>query len=144
MTAPEDKAIPLRASQSVPFISRCPRRRGVRSGLGCSGRGVGYGCLLLCLLTGLAAGVAAQETPTRDRSSGRDMQETQAAAQQAAGDPRAPHRPRVALALAGGGARGGAHIGVLKVLEELRVPIDCIAGTSMGSLVGGGYASGMS
>ena len=47
------------------------------------------------------------------------------------------------LALAGGGARGGAHIGVLKVLEELRVPIDCIAGTSMGALVGGGYASGM-
>jgi len=39
-------------------------------------------------------------------------------------------RPRVGLALAGGGARGGAHIGVLKVLEELRVPIDCIAGTS--------------
>jgi len=52
-------------------------------------------------------------------------------------------RPRVALALAGGGARGGAHIGVLKVLEELRVPVDCVVGTSMGSLVGGGYASGM-
>src|SRR5262250_3408634 len=52
-------------------------------------------------------------------------------------------RPRIGLALAGGGARGGAHIGVLKVLEELRVPIDCIAGTSMGALVGGGYASGM-
>jgi NTE family protein len=49
----------------------------------------------------------------------------------------------VGLALAGGGARGGAHIGVLKVLEELRIPIDCIAGTSMGALVGGGYASGM-
>src|SRR6516162_4530387 len=47
------------------------------------------------------------------------------------------------MALAGGGARGGAHIGVLKVLEELHVPIDCIAGTSMGALVGGGYASGM-
>jgi hypothetical protein len=46
-------------------------------------------------------------------------------------------------ALAGGGAKGGAHIGVLKVLEELHVPIDCIAGTSMGALVGGGYASGM-
>ncbi len=52
-------------------------------------------------------------------------------------------RPRVGLVLAGGGARGGAHIGVLKVLEELRVPIDCIAGTSMGALVGGGYAAGM-
>jgi NTE family protein len=54
------------------------------------------------------------------------------------------HRPRVALALAGGGARGGAHIGVLKVLEDMRIPVDCVAGTSMGALVGGGYASGMS
>ena len=52
-------------------------------------------------------------------------------------------RPRIGLVLAGGGAKGGAHIGVLKVLEELHVPIDCIAGTSMGALVGGGYASGM-
>jgi len=46
--------------------------------------------------------------------------------------------------LSGGGARGMAHIGVLKVLEELKVPIDCIAGTSMGAIVGGLYASGMS
>nr|WP_235844903.1 patatin-like phospholipase family protein [Cupriavidus agavae] len=53
-------------------------------------------------------------------------------------------RPRVCLVLSGGGARGAAHIGVLKVLEELRVPVDCIAGTSMGSLVGGAYATGMS
>ena len=52
-------------------------------------------------------------------------------------------RPRIGLVLAGGGAKGGAHVGVLKVLEELHVPIDCIAGTSMGALVGGGYASGM-
>lgn len=52
--------------------------------------------------------------------------------------------PRVGLVLGGGGARGIAHIGVLKVLEELRIPIACIAGTSMGSLVGGVYASGMS
>ncbi len=51
-------------------------------------------------------------------------------------------RPRIGLVLAGGGAKGGAHVGVLKVIEELRVPIDCIAGTSMGALVGGGYASG--
>jgi NTE family protein len=47
------------------------------------------------------------------------------------------------LVLAGGGAKGGAHVGVLKVLEELHVPVDCIAGTSMGALVGGGYASGI-
>ena len=52
-------------------------------------------------------------------------------------------RPRVGLVLAGGGAKGGAHVGVLKVLEEMHVPIDCIAGTSMGALVGGGYASGI-
>jgi NTE family protein len=53
-------------------------------------------------------------------------------------------RPRIGLALAGGGGKGWAHIGVLKVLEELRVPIDCIAGTSAGSIIGGVYASGMS
>jgi NTE family protein len=52
-------------------------------------------------------------------------------------------RPRIGLVLAGGGAKGGAHVGVLKVLEELHVPIDCIAGTSMGALVGAGYASGI-
>lgn len=52
-------------------------------------------------------------------------------------------RPRIGLVLAGGGAKGGAHIGVLKVLEEMHIPIDCIAGTSMGALVGGGYASGL-
>src|SRR5512134_3785118 len=50
--------------------------------------------------------------------------------------------PRVGLALSGGGARGLAHIGVLKVLEELRVPVHCVTGTSMGSIVGGAYASG--
>jgi NTE family protein len=53
-------------------------------------------------------------------------------------------RPKVCLVLSGGGARGAAHVGVLKVLEEYRVPIDCIAGTSMGALVGAAYASGTS
>ncbi|MDP9065388.1 MAG: patatin-like phospholipase family protein, partial [Pseudomonadota bacterium] len=53
-------------------------------------------------------------------------------------------RPRICLVLSGGGARGIAHVGVLKVLEELKIPIDCIAGTSMGAVVGGLYASGMS
>ena len=52
--------------------------------------------------------------------------------------------PRIGLVLSGGGARATAHVGVLKVLEELRVPISAIAGTSMGALVGGVYASGMS
>lgn len=53
-------------------------------------------------------------------------------------------RPRIGLVLGGGGARGAAHVGVLKVLEELRIPIDCVAGASMGSIVGGLYASGLS
>ena len=52
-------------------------------------------------------------------------------------------RPRVGLVLSGGGARGGAHVGVLKALEELNVPVDYIAGTSIGAAVGGIYASGM-
>jgi NTE family protein len=51
-------------------------------------------------------------------------------------------RPKVGLALSGGGARGLAHIGVLKVLEEVGLPVDFIAGTSMGSIVGGLYAAG--
>ena len=53
-------------------------------------------------------------------------------------------RPHVALVLGGGGARGIAHLGVLKALEELRIPVDCVAGTSMGALVGGAYAAGVS
>jgi NTE family protein len=77
------------------------------------------GCLLAC------AGAVAAEAPAVDATVD------------------APARPRVGLVLAGGGAKGGAHVGVLKVLEELRVPVDCIAGTSMGALVGGGYASGI-
>jgi NTE family protein len=52
-------------------------------------------------------------------------------------------RPRIGLVLSGGGARGFAHIGVLRVLEEMRIPVDCIAGTSMGALVGGSYAAGL-
>jgi NTE family protein len=53
-------------------------------------------------------------------------------------------RPRIGLVLSGGGARGAAHIGVLKMLDDLHVPIDAIAGTSMGAVVGGLYASGYS
>ncbi|MBG6222185.1 MULTISPECIES: patatin-like phospholipase family protein [unclassified Janthinobacterium] len=56
----------------------------------------------------------------------------------------APARPRIALVLSGGGARGLAHIGVLKVLQELHVPIDMVVGTSMGGVVGGAYAAGAS
>lgn len=53
-------------------------------------------------------------------------------------------RPRIGLVLAGGGALGMAHVGVLKVLEANRIPVDIITGTSMGAIVGGAYASGSS
>ncbi|MFO6424526.1 patatin-like phospholipase family protein [Motilimonas sp. KMU-193] len=56
----------------------------------------------------------------------------------------AAERPKIGLALGGGGAKGAAHIGVLKVLEELNIPVDYIAGTSMGAYVAGMYASGLS
>lgn len=56
----------------------------------------------------------------------------------------AQERPKVGLVLGGGGARGAAHVGVLKVIEENNIPIDYIAGTSMGAIVGALYASGYS
>ena len=61
-----------------------------------------------------------------------------------AGQPVRPDRPKIGLVLSGGGARGVTHIGVIRVLEEMKVPIDYIAGTSMGAIIGGLYASGIS
>ncbi len=84
------------------------------------------GVLALCLLVMLPALAHAQAPAAMDAPS------TSTAAE----------RPRTCLVLGGGGARGAAHIGVLKVLERERVPIDCIVGTSMGAVVGGLYASG--
>ena len=78
---------------------------------------------LLCLVLAFAPAFAAESTDGTQPS---------------------PHRPKIGLVLGGGGARGISHIGVIKVLEELRIPVDYVAGTSMGSLVGGAYASGMS
>lgn len=52
-------------------------------------------------------------------------------------------RPKIGLALSGGGARGAAHVGVLRVLESMHIPIDYVVGTSMGAIIGGLYASGM-
>ena len=57
--------------------------------------------------------------------------------------PTVTDRPRIGLVLGGGGARGIAHVGVIRVLEQLRIPVDYIAGTSMGSIIGGLYATGM-
>ncbi len=80
----------------------------------------------LCLLLLLAAPLAAAQDPP------------------AGPLPADGERPRIGLVLGGGGARGAAHIGVLRELERLRVPIDAIAGTSMGAIVGGLYAAGRS
>ena len=55
-----------------------------------------------------------------------------------------PSRPTIALALSGGAARGLAHVGVLRALQEHNIPVDYIAGTSAGSIVGGAFAAGMS
>lgn len=75
-----------------------------------------------CLLAALHAGdTASAQPPAREQAT----------------------RPRIGLVLGGGGAKGAAHIGVIKVLEEMRIPVDCIAGTSMGSIVGAAYATGM-
>ncbi len=54
------------------------------------------------------------------------------------------HRPTIALVLGGGGAKGAAHAGVLKALEEMHIPVDYVTGTSMGAYIGGLYATGMS
>ncbi|MCH5243981.1 MAG: patatin-like phospholipase family protein [Lentimicrobiaceae bacterium] len=80
--------------------------------------------LFITSLCSLFAGLSAQEAETQ----------TQLKSQ----------RPRIGLVLSGGGAKGIAHVGVLKVLEELNIPIDYIAGTSMGSIIGGLYAYGYS
>ena len=55
-----------------------------------------------------------------------------------------PPRPKVGVVLSGGGAKGAAHIGVLKYLEEIGMPVDYVVGTSMGSIIGGLYAMGYS
>src|SRR5260370_8821912 len=60
------------------------------------------------------------------------------------GNSKTPGRPRVGLALAGGFARGIAHIGVLRVLREAGIPVDVVAGTSVGGLIGTAYCAGTS
>ncbi|RAS04147.1 patatin-like phospholipase family protein [Cupriavidus alkaliphilus] len=91
----------------------------------------------------LAAGAATATTAAERPPPGQDAGAATTPAGPAQAQPAAAGRPRICLVLSGGGARGAAHIGVLKVLEAMRIPVDCIAGTSMGSLVGGAYATGM-
>ena len=95
------------------------------------------------------SGAWAQTVPLSARSAGAVALLAPAEAASAVTAPRpqasdVAGRPRVGLVLSGGGARGLAHVGVLKVLERERIPVDVIAGTSMGAIVGGLYASGLS
>jgi NTE family protein len=60
------------------------------------------------------------------------------------GDPEPAARPKIGVALAGGFARGIAHIGVLRAFRDAGIPIDCVAGTSVGALIGAGFCSGVS
>ena len=105
-------------------------------------------CVLmtLCLVDGAFGSLAVARGEFADPAHLNLPVDSQRRAAQNAAQP-APdelRRPKVGLVLSGGGARGAAHVGVIKVLEELRVPIDFIAGTSMGAIVGGLYANGMS
>lgn len=102
--------------------------------------------MILMALIGVVIGAWGQDS---DPSLGqgacpRDPQDTLAIAQDTlvVAEKEVPHRKKIALVLSGGGAKGTAHIGVLKVLERAGIPIDIITGTSMGSLVGGIYACG--
>jgi NTE family protein len=100
--------------------------------------------VLISLAAVVLASVArAQEEPAQKESPPPSPQ-ARAALQDAASEPASEQRPRIGLALSGGGARGLAHIGVLQWMEENRIPVDAVAGTSMGGIVGAMYATGMS
>jgi len=89
--------------------------------------------LLACVgIAGMAHGLPAQAAAAENSVPG--------APAQVASE---PARPRIGLVLSGGGARGAAHVGVIRMLEEMQIPIDAIAGTSMGAVVGGLYAAGL-
>src|SRR4249919_1266112 len=94
----------------------------------------------LLALGGMSGSAAFAQTAPGPASATRPASTTPACGLRQPGDT----RPRIGLALGGGGARGIAHVAVLREIEALHIPVDCIAGTSMGALVGGLYASGMS
>ncbi|MBO4416943.1 MAG: patatin-like phospholipase family protein [Bacteroidales bacterium] len=94
--------------------------------------------LTICLIGAMALGAAAQVMP-----SAQPQADSLAFAKvRARMDSIRQYRPTVALVLAGGGARGLAHLGVIKYIEELGIPVDIVTGTSMGGLIGGLYALG--
>ena len=94
-----------------------------------------FAILLACSLTlGAQAQILESANPTADSAAFARVRERMDSIRQ--------YRPTVGLVLAGGGARGLAHLGVIKYLEELGIPVDVVTGTSMGGLVGGLYAMG--
>ena len=96
---------------------------------------------LACFISPHAA--AAQETPVPKRPYC-EADSAAIAAVRHRMDSIRQHRPTVALVLSGGGAKGAAHIGVMKYLESIGMPVDMVLGTSMGGLMGGLYALGYS
>jgi NTE family protein len=98
-------------------------------------------CASCALLAGPAFASTSQPESATIQSLGTSAAPAPTAA--AAAD-REGDRPRIGLVLSGGGARGAAHVGVIRVLEQMRIPVDAVAGTSMGAVVGGLYAAGLS
>ncbi len=94
--------------------------------------------LTICLIGAMALGAAAQVMPSAQP----EVDSVAFAKVRARMDSIRQYRPTVALVLAGGGARGLAHLGVIKYMEELGIPVDIVTGTSMGGLIGGLYALG--
>ena len=102
--------------------------------------------LILAFCAGLACAGENRQDGVRPKGQTPATQPPQAGGQTLGSDPGLPvsARPRVALVLSGGGARGFAHVGVLRALQEMRIPIDIVVGTSMGSVIGGAWAAGAS
>ena len=121
----------LELAMRIPFV---PRRLRAHRPLSPSRPAWTRSGLLACIVIAcLAHGLPAQATVAESN--------VQSAPVQVASE---PARPRIGLVLSGGGARGAAHVGVIRRLEEMHIPIDAIAGTSMGAVVGGLYAAGLS
>lgn len=137
-------------SHSSPSTCAARLRRVVRFASGSAGPSLipGIAAPLLAVLLSLHASAVAAQSRT-DAPAPALAPGAQGASQGAsppgvatAATPRPAGRPRIGLALSGGGARGFAHVGVLRALEAMRIPVDCIAGTSAGSAVGAAYATG--
>ncbi|MCA9802474.1 MAG: patatin-like phospholipase family protein [Cyanobacteria bacterium HKST-UBA02] len=107
-----------------------------------------YPTIVCAVLSTCFLAAQAQDNPVSEEGWSKAQTEqsapenSSAAGEPGSSDKSLSKRPRIGLALGGGGSRGAAHVGVLKVLKEENIPIDMIAGTSIGSVVGGFYAAG--